>query len=521
MIREKMYEKIQTFKRKGYSRSEIASELEVDPKTAARYYRMDEEDFKAYRREHMFRDKVLEGYEKDILEVYEKNEFRKLNMSSVYDYMEERYGALPGNEQTLRNYIDYLIQTDKLMLNEKIRTYTKVPELPFGRQMQVDFGQYRLRSELKLYIFVSVLSASRYKYVIFQDHPFKTKEVIHHLLNCFDYFGGVPEELVIDQDSLMVVSENAGDIIYTDDFKYFIEEQEIRMYVCRKSDPETKGKIENLIKYVKNNFLSIRDFKALDEVNESVVKWLKRRANGKISQATKQIPALLIEYEREKLRPVRNSIFRKDSLIGREERNVSEKACISIDACGYQVPSRYRNKTVEIYVTKQKLFVFDLYTGEEIVEYELSPIPGKTICKREYKRETEKTAKELKAFVSEMFEGESWKKFTERNFKTFSRYVRDQCLEAKRYFMAKDIEIDILDRALEYCLENDTPSFANLNDTYAYFKREHDGSKDILQEIQAVAQESHINYEPLEVNQRDLSVYKELISKRERTHEGL
>ena len=56
-----MHEKIQTFKRKGYSRSEIASELEVDPKTAARYYRMDEKDFKAYRREHMFRDKVLEG----------------------------------------------------------------------------------------------------------------------------------------------------------------------------------------------------------------------------------------------------------------------------------------------------------------------------------------------------------------------------------------------------------------------------------------------------------------------------
>ncbi|GAH98183.1 unnamed protein product, partial [marine sediment metagenome] len=36
----------------------------------------------------------------------------------------------------------------------------------------------------------------------------------------------------------MVVSENAGDIIYTDDFKYFIEEQKLRMYVCRAADPE-------------------------------------------------------------------------------------------------------------------------------------------------------------------------------------------------------------------------------------------------------------------------------------------
>ncbi|MBT9144237.1 MAG: hypothetical protein DDT42_00069 [candidate division WS2 bacterium] len=521
MKKEKMYKQIQTFKRQGYSRSEIAAELEIAPKTAAKYYGMDEQAFREYRMEHMFRDKMFEEYEKDILEVYEKNEFQKLNMSSVYDYLEERYGTLAGNEQTLRNYIDYLIQTDKLRLEEKIRLYTKVPELPFGKQMQVDFGQYRTRSGLKLYIFAGVLSASRYKYVIFQDHPFKTKEVIHDLLNCFSYFGGVPEEMVIDQDNLMVVSENAGDIIYTADFKYFIEEQGIRMYVCRVADPETKGKIENLIKYVKLNFLGIRDFKTLDEANESVMAWLKRRANGKISQATKQIPALLIRHEREHLRPARNSIFRKDSLQGREERNVNEKACISVDACGYQLPSKYRNRTVEIYVTKQKLFVFDLCTGEEIIEYELSSIPGRIICKREYKRETEKTAQELKALVRAMYEGENWKKFTERNFKTFPRYVRDQCLEAKRYFMAKDMDRDILERALLYCLENDTPSFSNLNDTYAYFKRESEGIKDILQEREALGLESHINHEPLDVNQRSLSVYKELIEKRERLHESL
>jgi len=516
MIREKMYKQIQDFKRQGYSKKEIAAVLAMDPKTVAKYYLMDERDFRSFRQQHMFRDKMLEEYEKDILEVYEKNEFRKLNMSSVYDYLEERYGSLPGNEQTLRNYISYLIQTDKMKLEEKIRTYTKVPELPYARQMQLDFGQYRLRSGLKLFIFASVLSASRYKYVIFQDHPFKTREVIHHLLNCFDYFGGVPEEMVIDQDNLMVVSENAGDIIYTDDFKYFIEEQEIRMYVCRVADPETKGKIENLIKYSKSNFLSIRDFTALDEANESVGTWLKRRANGKISQATKQIPALLIEYERKHLRPVRNSIFRKDSLIGREERNVNEKACISVEACGYQLPLKYRNKTVEIYVTKQKLFVFDLYTGEEIVDYELSPIPGRIVCKREHRREMEKTARELKALVRDMFEGENWKRFTETNFKAFSRYVRDQCLEAKRYFMAKDIDIDILEQALEYCLENDTPSFANLNDTYTYFKRESDGSKNTLQEIETLAREYQGPHEPLDVSKRNISVYRELISERER-----
>ena len=503
-----MYKQVQAFKRQGHSKKEIAAALGMDPKTVAKYYSMEERDFRSYRQQHMFRDKRLEAYEKDILEVYETNEFKRLNMSAVYDYLEERYGSLPGNEQTLRNYLNYLIQTDKLRLEERLRTYTKVPELPFGKQMQLDFGQYRCRSGLKLYIFAGVLSASRYKYVAFQGHPFTTKDVIDHLLSCFDYFGGMPEELVIDQDRLMVVSENAGDIIYTGDFKYFIEEQELRMYVCRKDDPETKGKIENLIKYVKCNFFGIRDFKSIEGANSSVMKWLQRRANGKISQATKQIPDILITNEKEHLRPARNSIFRKGLLIGREERNVNEKDCISVNASGYQLPSKYRNKTVEIYMTKHKLFVFDIYTGKEIVEYDLSPIPGQMITKREFSREKEKTLQELKNHVVDMFESENWKHFIAINFQAFPRYIRDQCVEAKRYFEVKDIDIFILERALEYCLENNTPSFANLNDTYAYFKREHE-REDL--ESPALSLDYQGSHKPLSVTARDLSVYKKII----------
>jgi len=154
---------------------------------------------------------------------------------------------------------------------------------------------------------------------------------------------------VIDQDRLMVVSENGGDVVFTREFKQLIEEQELELYVCRKADPESKGKVENLVKFVKGSFLSTRDFATVDEGNAGLRGWLERRANGKISQATKQIPALLIGLEREHLRPLKNSIFRKETLCGREERTASDKALISVLACQYQLPAGYRNKTVEIF----------------------------------------------------------------------------------------------------------------------------------------------------------------------------
>ena len=191
MINKAMFRQVQAFRRQGYSKASIVKALELDPKTVAKYFAMEEEGYRAYRQDQLYRDKVFDVYRKEILEVYEANSFRRLEVASVYDYLEEKYGALPANEQSLRNFIGYLIGTDGLRLDETARLYTKVPELAFGKQMQLDFGQYRCPSGLRLYIFAALLSASRYKYVIFQGKPFRTLDVIRLLLEAFDYFGGL------------------------------------------------------------------------------------------------------------------------------------------------------------------------------------------------------------------------------------------------------------------------------------------------------------------------------------------
>jgi len=77
------------------------------------------------------------------------------------------------------------------------------------------------------------------------------------------------------------------------------------MYVCRKSDPESKGKIENLIKFIKRNFLRIRDFENIEEAQERLFKWLNRRANGKISLATRRIPQEMFTEEKIHLRGIK------------------------------------------------------------------------------------------------------------------------------------------------------------------------------------------------------------------------
>jgi transposase len=512
MVKRSMYQKIQTFKRQGLLKAEIGRKMELDPGTVAKYYEMSEADYREYSQKHMYRDKAFDKYRANILEVYRKNENKKLEMSAVFDYLEEKEGPLAGTEQTLRNYIRYLRETNQLTFSEEIRLYKKVPELPLGKQLQIDFGEYKTRSGLKLYIFAAVLSASRYKYVAFQDKAFTTLDLISHLVACFDYIGGMPEEIVIDQDGVMVVSENHGEIIYTKDFGYFIQEMDLKMYVCRKADPESKGKIENLIGYLKKNFLSVRDFKELCEAQQSLLRWLRRRANGKISQATKRMPADVIEEERTRLRSVRNSIYRKDSLIGREVRKVDEHARISVGSSQYSVPSGYKNRSVEIYTTDTQLFVFDRYTGDQIAEHELSLIPGARINKREHFRNNGRRTKEMRRDVLNMFALESWKLFVEANFKRYGRYVRDQCLMAQRRFQ-RNIDTGCLDQALNFCLEHGTLSMANLEDTYRYYKAVAETSEeDVLCNLEPQLKEVARYKRNIRVSKRDLGVYKSLVS---------
>jgi transposase len=140
------------------------------------------------------------------------------------------------------------------------RDYFIVDELPYGRQSQVDFGQYYLRAvnqiRKKIHFFVMILARSRMKYVHFQDFPFTSELSIKAHETAWQYFEGMTEECIYDQDRLFLVDENLGEYLLTREFREYASCQGLKLVFCRKSDPQSKGKIENFVKFVKQNFLT-------------------------------------------------------------------------------------------------------------------------------------------------------------------------------------------------------------------------------------------------------------------------
>jgi len=508
MVNKIMYQKIQYFKRRGFTKADIVRETGLNKRTVFKYYDMSEKKYARYIEKVRYRTKLFEPYQSPILDLYQVNDFQRLEKSAVYDYLEEKLGSLPGTERSFRSYISFLVETEQLKLNGNKRIYSPVAELPYGKQLQIDFGEYRTRSGLKLYIFAAVLSASRYKYAALQDRPFTTLDLINHLLDCFEYIGGIPEEIVIDQDKVMVVSENRGDIIYTRDFKQFIEEMDLKMYVCRKSDPESKGKIENLIKFIKRNFLSVRDFENIEEAKERLLRWLHRRANGKISLATRRIPQEMFTEEKAYLRTLKNSIYRKDSSNSRERRKADTMGQISVNASKYPVPLEYRE--VDIYKTAERLFIYDIRTGEQIAEHAISPIPGSRIVNRARCHHKEHSQRELKEELKRLFALDSWSEFVDKNFQEYTRYFRDQYHEALKKF-SREIEREHLEQAIDLCLENQTYTMTNLYDTYQYYQQEAElalPKVNIVSNLRGIPREK----KEFQVEKRDIGVYHNLVN---------
>lgn len=133
--------------------------------------------------------------------------------------------------------IDYDIKPEK-----EDRDYEAVQEIPMGLQLQVDIGiiaveNIRTRRYQKLYCIGFVLSNSRYKYGVWFSEPPVAQDMVNALRQCFEWLGGKPKELVFDQDRLIAVNENYGNIIYTKEFETFRQSEKLEVYLCRKWNP--------------------------------------------------------------------------------------------------------------------------------------------------------------------------------------------------------------------------------------------------------------------------------------------
>ena len=421
-----MYSKVQAMKEQGFKIRQVAKITKTARDTVSKYWEMNPEEY-AEKYKQANRMTALRAYEPVIagwLETYPC-----MTAAQVCDWLGERH-ELYANERTVRSFVADIRQRYGLTKkSEPRREYEAVEELPQGYQMQMDFGEKTARnaygsSYKKLYFVAFTLSHSRYKWGRFQSRPFATKDVIEALYGCFEYMGGMPRQLVYDQDSLMVVNENGGDIIHTQAFAAFLAETKLDVRVCRKSDPESKGKIEATVKFIKGNFMANRLYADTEVWNKAFEEWLERTGNKKRNGTTKKRPMEVFEEEQIHLLPLYGASPKE--VPESSERAVRRDNTIIYLSNRYSVPigTNTKHKKVYIAVKDNELEIMDS-AGETLAKHNINKGMGKLIKHNDHRRKrAEINDEHLERTISLL--GSEFRMYLSKLCEEKPRYVKDQ-----------------------------------------------------------------------------------------------
>ncbi len=472
-----MYHEIHKMRRDGFSASRISRELVINRHTVRRYLSMSEEEYDLFLEKQRNRKKELHVYKDFVRARLEK--YPDTSAAQMHDWLKEHYHVFPGvSAKTVYNFVIWVRQQYGIPKIVAAREYSIVEEGEYGKQAQVDFGEYNMRDthgkRIKVYFFAMVLSRSRYKYVLFSQYPFTASSAIVAHEQAFEYFGGMPSEIVYDQDKVFLTDENKGDLILTEKFKSYTQQRPFKLRFCRKADPESKGKIENVVKYIKQNFLYNRSYYDIETLNDEVLGWMGRTANLLPHNRTKKEPYSEWIIEMPFLHPYTpfTIIPEPDMYTVRKDNTISWKSNL------YTLPKgTYKGQGTQAVVrNEQGYLIIEDGQGIQICRHEVCSGKGQIISNTDHKREKNGRVDELINQVAQCFEDtEKATEYLLNIRQEKPRYIRDQLILIRNILEKTDKHT--ANKALDFCCENNVFSASDFKSVAAKYAKDRFGEE--------------------------------------------
>jgi len=271
-----------------------------------------------------------------------------------------------GAESTVRRYVARLRQA---------RREVFIPlTASWGEQAQVDWGRAKILlagEETEVCLFCLRLRASKVPFV----QAFRTEKLEAFLAGhrrAFEWFGGVPNDLLYDNPRTAVVRILAGPERQEHEvFSSLRAHYLFNSHFCRPGEAHEKGAVEHLVGYVRRNALvPMPEVPDLATLNRRLVAWCERERERHATDWRQECAAL---------RPLPAHPFRCS--LTRMVR-VSKLSLVTHDRVRYSVPTRYVGQTVRLESPADRIEVW--HQSTLIAEHVRSYQRGDTRLKLEH-----------------------------------------------------------------------------------------------------------------------------------------
>ncbi len=438
-LRYEDYKKIQAMKKAGYNGSQVTKKLGYSQYGVYKVWDMTDDEFL---RDKKIMESEFDKYKEFAIEKIKL--FPKISNRALIDKIREEFDEEADiNYQNFNRYMRGVRVREGFTPADNRRKFRIATQRPPGQLAQVDLGQKIMKTAegklIKVYFFGMVLTYSRMKFIYFSPVPFDATRFIYAHDKAFRYFAGRPREIMYDQDRVQVVSENAGQVIFVKEFEKYKQKIGLDIYLCKGSDPDTKGMAENLIRYTKMNFLSNRFYEGVDALNVAAIKWLDRTANFAPHGTTKRSPRRMFEDEQKYLIDYEPQNI---DLVKRRPVVVNCVNGIVYKNNRYSIPLDKYGPGDKLMLTQdnETLTITDIQTGEIVIIHTIDNGVGMTKTLPVQKNKP-KIYREMMRIVGDT---DISKKFIEKVAEQYPRYITEQMRLLKRLLDTFD-KLDIID----------------------------------------------------------------------------
>jgi transposase len=297
---------------------------------------------------------------------YLKERFENFGLSAVRLLGEIRPQGYAGSINLVQRYLKTLRDAKTVSGRATVRFETAP-----GQQAQADWAHVGEDELGKVYAFVMVLSFSRMLFVEF-TRSMNTHELIRCHQNAFAYFGGIPSAVLFDNQAQVRLPNGEWNPLFAD----FAAHYGFSIKTHRPYRPRTKGKVERMVDYLKDNFLRGRVFAGFDDLAHQGRLWLEE-SNGRIHATTGERPQDLLA--RENLTPFTS--VAPYVLAERHPRRVDAEGYVSCESARYSVPPEHVGQRVIVVVGEQRVQV---RRGDTIIAEHAKAAPGECRAAKEH-----------------------------------------------------------------------------------------------------------------------------------------
>jgi transposase len=342
----------------------IAEALGVHHKTVARA--IGTERFRS--KLNAEREAALAQYDPVIMDVLSR--LPKIRATRLIDMLRDR--GYTGSIDQLRRYLR------RVRPAPANRVFAKLCFVA-GEQAQCDWascGKLPIgKAQRSLSLFVMVLSYSRFIYARFTlDQTFESFAREH--IRAFSTFSGVPRIVLYDNLKAAVIERFGNAISYSPQLSEIAGYYHFRIQAAAVRAPQSKGRVERAIGYLKTAFLPGRIFRDLEDANTQLQHWLTETANKRpwpqerdrsVDEAFREEQSHLLKLPEHPL----EFWYTKTTRAVRWPR-------VCFEGNDYEIPTAYLGKTLTLNVSDEIVRLLD--GAQEICRHPRCYDKGKTIA---------------------------------------------------------------------------------------------------------------------------------------------